>query len=70
MGSHMTVILNGEPRDVSDDVTVLGLLREMDLDRSAVAVAVNQVFIPRSEHATHALAAGDRVELVAPMQGG
>lgn len=66
----MMVTLNGEPRDVSDDVTVEGLLREVGFETSTVAVAVNSVFVPRGEHATHRIQAGDAIELVAPMQGG
>lgn len=66
----MKITLNGEPRDVSDEITVRGLLCDMQLEQGAVAVAVNSVFVPRSEHGTHALAVDDVVELVAPMQGG
>ncbi|MEM9456830.1 MAG: sulfur carrier protein ThiS [Myxococcota bacterium] len=66
----MQIVLNGEPRDVSDSTTVRALLCELHLDKSAIAVAVNRTFVPRSEHVTHRLAAGDEVELLAPMQGG
>ncbi len=66
----MTVMLNGEPREVSDGVTVGQMLRELGFAGSAVAVAINTAFVPRSEHATHQLEQGDKVELLAPMQGG
>lgn len=66
----MMIILNGERRDVTDDITVHGLLRAMELEQGAVAVAVNSVFVPRSEHTSRVLATGDAVELLAPMQGG
>lgn len=66
----MQIVLNGEPRDVSDGVTVRALLCDLDLDKSAIAVAVNRAFVPRSEHVTYRLAAGDEIELLAPMQGG
>ena len=66
----MTILLNGEPRDVNEALTVHGLLCELELERATVAVAVNSVFVPRSEHSSHGLHAGDRVEFVAPMQGG
>lgn len=66
----MTVTLNGEQRDIPDAVTVRGLLRDLALADSAVAVAVNSEFVPRSQHESHVLQAGDAIELVAPMQGG
>lgn len=34
------------------------------------AVAVNRAFVPRSLHATRALAEGDRVEVIRPVTGG
>jgi sulfur carrier protein len=34
------------------------------------AVAVNRAFVPRSQHATRALADGDRVEVIRPVTGG
>ena len=37
---------------------------------ATVAVAVNQVFVPRSRHVDTTLKEGDQVEIVAPMQGG
>ena len=66
----MRVTLNGEAREVPDDVTVRGLLQSLGLQKSAVAVAVNSEFVPRSEHHAHTIQAGDAIELVAPMQGG
>ena len=66
----MTITLNGEPKQVSDGLTVSGLLRDMDLEQGAVAVAINSEFIPRGQHMTHKIQAGDKIELVAPMQGG
>lgn len=66
----MTLVVNGEPREVSERVTIRGLLGSLGFESRAVAVAVNSVFVPRSEHDAHELQAGDEVELVAPMQGG
>ncbi|MEM9487619.1 MAG: sulfur carrier protein ThiS [Myxococcota bacterium] len=55
---------------MSPDATVRDLLCALDFERGAVAVAVNGVFVPRSQHATHVLRDGDALELLAPMQGG
>jgi len=34
------------------------------------AVAVNTEFVPKSRYAAHALAEGDRMEVIAPVTGG
>ena len=34
------------------------------------AAAVNRVFVPRSAYRTHALADGDRIEVIRPVTGG
>jgi thiamine biosynthesis protein ThiS len=66
----MTITLNGAPRELPGPLTVAELLRLLGYAGQAVAVARNQTFVPRSAHATTTLAAGDDVEIVAPMPGG
>jgi sulfur carrier protein len=34
------------------------------------AAAINRVFVPRSAYRTHALADGDRIEVIRPVTGG
>jgi sulfur carrier protein len=48
---------------------VADLLRQLAADE-AVVVAVNEQFVPRNLHREQLLQAGDRVELLAPMEGG
>ncbi|MEL6410446.1 MAG: sulfur carrier protein ThiS [Pseudomonadota bacterium] len=64
----MQIILNGEPREV-DAVTLASLLQEEGFS-GRVATAVNEVFVPAGLRAEQALKDGDRVEVLAPMQGG
>lgn len=61
--------VNGENRAVSAD-TILSLVEELGLDVRKVAVERNLEIVPRSLHATTALADGDRVELVQFVGGG
>ena len=68
--SPMEIVLNGEPRSLATSVTVLELLRTEGLGDRRVAVEVNGEIVPRSRHAEHALAAGDRVEIVHALGGG
>jgi len=62
--------LNGETREVDEGLTVAGLLERLGPKGVQVAVEVNARVIRRAEHATHVLAAGDRVELVTFVGGG
>jgi len=64
----MKIILNGEPRDVAA-VTLDALLTECGYG-SRVATAVNENFVPAAARAEHNLSDGDRVEVLAAMQGG
>lgn len=64
----MNIILNGEPIQVSA-TTLAELLAERGLS-GRVATAVNEEFVPAPLRAALALADGDRVEVLAPMQGG
>ncbi len=64
----MKIVLNGEPREV-EATTLSALLIEAGFS-GRVATAVNEAFVPATLRDSHALADGDRVEIVAPMQGG
>jgi sulfur carrier protein len=65
----MTLLLNGEPREVT--ATTLGqALAELGYAGKVVATAVNGDFVPARKRETVTLMEGDRIEVVAPMQGG
>jgi sulfur carrier protein len=65
----MEILINGEPREVAA-ATVLELLQAQGLGERRVAVEVNGEIVPRSRHGEHALAAGDRIEIVHALGGG
>jgi sulfur carrier protein len=65
----MRIQVNGEHREV-EAATILALVEELGLDVRKVAVEHNLEIVPRSLHATTALADGDRVELVQFVGGG
>lgn len=65
----MNILYNGETRETQ--IRYLSeLLVECQLEQAAVATALNGDFVPRSQRANTLLQEGDRVEVVAPMQGG
>ena len=62
--------VNGEPVDVPAGSTVADLLRTLDTAGKRVAVERNGEIVPRSQHSTTVLAAGDRLEIVVAVGGG
>lgn len=65
----MIVHLNGEHREVSSS-TLADMLAELGLASASVATAVNSEFVPAAARAAFELSPGDRIEVLAPMQGG
>jgi sulfur carrier protein len=66
----MEIILNGEPREVPDDVTAAGLVEQLDLAGRRYAMEINGELLPKSAQSGHRLAAGDRIEIVQAVGGG
>lgn len=66
----MEIIVNGEARQVPDDMGVPQLLEMLDLTGRRLALEINQEIVPRSLFATQHLNAGDRVEIVQAIGGG
>jgi sulfur carrier protein len=65
----MRIVLNGRTREVTSG-RLDALLEELGYGGAKVATAVNGSFVPRTLHALRTLDEGDRVEVIAPMQGG
>ena len=66
----MDILLNGQTRPLAPGATIASLLEAEGLAGRRVAVEVNGEIVPRGVHATHALAEGDRVEVVHALGGG
>lgn len=62
--------VNGERADVPPGITVKELLVRLGLGETLVAVERNEAVVPRAEHPSTRLAAGDRVEVVHFVGGG
>jgi sulfur carrier protein len=65
----MKITLNGVERVITQN-SLDEALRELGYYDGAIATAVNGEFIPKTERLEIVLSEGDRVEVVAPMQGG
>ncbi len=66
------VIVNGEPKELERELTVMELLERINVKYREVglAVAVNEEVVPKSEYSTRKLREGDRVEIVQLVGGG
>ena len=65
----MTIILNGEKREVAASVLADALV-ELGYGSACVATAVNGDFVAAARRVSTVLSAGDAIEVVAPRQGG
>ncbi|WP_257454212.1 sulfur carrier protein ThiS [Archangium lipolyticum] len=65
----MKITVNGETRETVSE-TLGALLLELGHGEARVATAVNEAFVPAAARDGLRLAAGDRVEIVTPRQGG
>jgi sulfur carrier protein len=65
----MTLFVNGEAREVAA-ANLAEALRALDYADAIVATALNGEFVPARKREAVALKDGDRVEIVAPRQGG
>lgn len=66
----MKITVNGEPREVADELTVAGLLELLGVRGERVAVEVNLDVIRRDARAERRLRGGDQVEIVSFVGGG
>lgn len=65
----MKITVNGTRREVGAD-SLAALLDEIGYGTDKVATALNESFVPAVARADTPLSPGDRVEIVAPRQGG
>lgn len=66
----MQVYINGEERQLPENISMQSLLETLEIGDQRFAVEVNQELIPRSVFDRHRLCPGDRVEIVQAIGGG
>ncbi len=69
-GSKMKLTINGNEKDVANNLTVSGLLKELEIDPARVAVEVNLAIIKKALYEQQTLSDGDSVEIVNFVGGG
>ncbi|AKV02915.1 Sulfur carrier protein ThiS [Labilithrix luteola] len=66
----MQIQVNGSPLDIPDALTVRELVAHLGLADGPVAVEINREIVPRADHASRQLTAGDAIEIVHFVGGG
>jgi sulfur carrier protein len=64
------IVVNGEPRTVSEGQTILDLLRELELEPARVAVELDRRIVKQPRWAETVLAHGSTLEIVQFVGGG
>ena len=68
----MKLKVNDTDREAAPGTRLCGLLENLGMARDArgIAVAVNEVVVPRAKWDTFELGDGDRIEIIHAVQGG
>ena len=66
----MKIHVNGQPHQLTDSLSLLALLEQLEVKRAQVAVELNGELVPREQHAAHQLVEGDAIEIVTLVGGG
>ncbi len=70
MSELFEITVNGQARQVCAGTTIRGLIEELGFADRRVAVECNREVVPRANHDSTLLQAGDRLELVTFVGGG
>jgi sulfur carrier protein len=66
----MHIILNGDPANVPEPLTIQQLLEHLGVDGRLVAVECDRVVVPRARYGSTTVPAGAEIEIVAFVGGG
>ena len=66
----MTVLVNGETRDIARGYTIINIIEELSKQKNGIAIAVNGKVIPFSNWQNYLLSDHDSVLIIEATQGG
>ncbi len=70
MNDIISITINGEIRAVPSGISLASLIASLGHTPQALATAVNQIFVPRTEREQRVLVDGDAVFTFQPITGG
>ncbi len=68
--AKISVILNGEARQIREGETIASLVRALELDPERLAVELNRRIVKRAQWASTTLSSGAEIEIVQFVGGG
>ncbi len=68
--ADITVVVNGDARQLRAGETIAGLVRDLGLDPERLAVELDRRIVKRAQWASTPLAAGAQIEIVQFVGGG
>ena len=66
----MQIIVNGEPKELENEMTIMRLMETLGYEKDIGAVAVNMTFVASDRYEETVVHDGDEVEILAPVCGG
>ncbi len=66
----MKLVINGQDKSLQSSETITQMLKELDIEGSHIAVALNFQVVPRASYDQTPLSEGDKVEIVHAVGGG
>jgi len=66
----MKIIVNGETKEFKDSITLLEVIKELNLDGKVMASAINMEIVKQDRWAKTILKDGDKLELLDFVGGG
>jgi sulfur carrier protein len=66
----MKIIVNGEDRDIDDNLTVDALILVLGIKVKVMAIAVNMDIVKKEDWNTHLIKENDKIELLHFVGGG
>jgi thiamine biosynthesis protein ThiS len=66
----MKILLNGEIKEISDELNLSGLLRHFSLPSERIAIELNREVVRKKDWENIKIAEGDRLEVIHFVGGG
>ncbi|NPA28278.1 MAG: sulfur carrier protein ThiS [Epsilonproteobacteria bacterium] len=66
----MKIVVNGQPINTQNSITIAQLLKELKVEDKVMAVAINMEVIKKDKWSTHQIKEGDKLELLHFVGGG
>jgi sulfur carrier protein len=64
------IIVNGAKQNITSDINIKEMIKELNYTKEGFAVAINESFIAIKSYESTIIQANDRIEILAPVQGG